>query len=327
MASSAIENNSPLAVIVGPTASGKSPLGVWLAGRLGGEVVSCDSTQVYRGFDIGTAKPTQAERRTVPHHLIDVLEPNEVFTAGDYRRRAVSVLADLKQRERLPVLVVGTGLYLRGLLEGLAEAPLRSEEMRARLVARAERRKPGYLHRLLKRMDPEAAARIAPQDSPKIIRAIEVCALAGKPLTEVHRAGRQRLEGFRPVKIGLLPERNALYERIERRTAEMVDRGLLEEVRALVGKGIPASAKPFSFIGYKEMRAHIEGHLDLPRAIAAIQQATRRYAKRQLTWFRKEQDVRWFEGFGDDAKVMQGVLQHLQEELGIARKAATPGTP
>ncbi len=327
MNSEATENISPLAVIVGPTASGKSALGVWLAGRLGGEVVSCDSTQVYRGFDIGTAKPTQAERRSAPHHLIDLLEPNEVFTAGDYRRRAVSVLADLKERGRLPVLVVGTGLYLRGLLEGLADAPLRSEEMRARLAARAERRRPGYLHRLLKRMDPEAAARIAPQDSPKLIRAIEVCVLAGKPLTEVHRSGRQRLEGFRPLKIGLLPERNALYERIERRTADMIDRGLLEEVRALVGRGIAATAKPFSFIGYKELRAHIQGQLELPKAIAAIQHATRRYSKRQLTWFRKEPDVRWFDGFGDDAKVMQGVLQHLQEELGIASKAATPGIP
>jgi tRNA dimethylallyltransferase len=327
MAASSIETPSPLAVIVGPTASGKSALGVWLAGRLGGEVVSCDSTQVYRGFDIGTAKPTQAERRTVPHHLIDLLEPNEAFTAGDYRRRAICSLADLKQRGKLPVLVVGTGLYLRGLLEGLSEAPLRSEELRKRLIARADRRRPGYLHRLLKRMDPEAAARIAPQDSPKLIRAIEVCVLAGKPLTEVHRSGRQRLEGFRPVKIGLLPDRNALYERIERRTAEMIDRGWLDEVRALVGKGIPATAKPFSFIGYKELRAHLDGKLELTKAIADIQQATRRYAKRQLTWFRKEQDVRWFEGFGDDAKIMQSVLQHLQEALGIARKAATPGTP
>ncbi len=326
MTSSAIENLSPLAVIVGPTASGKSALGVWLAGRLGGEVVSCDSTQVYRGFDIGTAKPTQAERRSVPHHLIDLIEPNEVFTAGDYRRRAIGVLADLKERGRLPVLVVGTGLYLRGLLEGLSDAPERSEELRTRLTARSDRRRPGYLHRLLKRMDPDSAARIASQDSPKLIRAIEVCVLAGKPLTEVHRSGRQRLEGFRPMKVGLLPERNALYERIERRTAEMIDHGWADEVRSLMGKGIPGSAKPFSFIGYKELRAHFDGKLELPKAIATTQQATRRYAKRQLTWFRKERDVRWFEGFGDDAKVMQSVLQHLQEELGIARKAATPGT-
>ncbi|HUK32213.1 MAG TPA: tRNA (adenosine(37)-N6)-dimethylallyltransferase MiaA [Candidatus Acidoferrum sp.] len=318
---------TPLAIIVGPTASGKSALGVWLAGRLGGEVVSCDSTQVYRGFDIGTAKPTSAERRSVRHHLIDLLDANEVFTAGDYRRHAIGVLADLKERGKLPVLVVGTGLYLRALLEGLADAPLRSEELRTRLMTRADRRRPGYLHRLLKKMDPAAAARIAPQDSPKLIRAIEVCMLAGKPLTEVHRSGRQRLEGVRPLKIGLMPERNALYERIERRTAEMIDHGWRDEVRALVGKGIPAGAKPFSFIGYKELRANLEGHLELPKAIATIQQATRRYAKRQLTWFRKEKDVRWFEGFGDDAKIMQAVLQHLQEELGIAHKAAAPGTP
>jgi len=326
MNSATLPDLTPLVAIVGPTASGKSALAVWLAGRLGGEVVSCDSTQVYRGFDIGTAKPTEQERRAVPHHLIDLLEPRELFTAGDYRRLAISVLAGLKQRKRLPILAAGTGLYLRALLEGLADAPVRSEELRARLMARADRRRPGYLHRLLKRVDPEAAARIAPNDTPKLIRAIEVCVLAGKSLTELHRAGRQRLEGFRPLKVGLIPERNALYVRIERRTADMIDRGWLQEVRELVAKGIPASAKPFSFIGYKELRAHLEGRIELPKAVASIQQATRRYAKRQLTWFRKEQDVRWFEGFGDDAKTMQAVLQHLRGEMGVAHRTAAPGT-
>jgi tRNA dimethylallyltransferase len=326
MTSPPVENLTPLVIIIGPTASGKSALGVWLAGRLGGEVVSCDSTQVYRGFDIGTAKPTAAERRSVPHHLIDLLEAHEVFTAGDYRRHATGVLADLKERGKLPVLVAGTGLYLRALLEGLSDAPLRSEELRKRLMTRADRRRPGHLHRLLKKMDPGAAAKIAPQDTPKLIRAIEVCVLAGKPLSEVHRSGRQRLEGVRPLKIGLMPDRNALYERIERRTAEMIERGWRDEVRGLACKGIAETAKPFSFIGYKELRANLEGKLELPKAVAAIQQATRRYAKRQLTWFRKERDVRWFEGFGDDANVMQAVLQHLQEELGIARKTANLGT-
>ncbi len=315
----------PLLVIVGPTASGKSTLGILLARRFGGEVVSCDSTQVYRGFDVGTAKPTLKERTGIPHHLLDILEPNEVFTAGDYRRRALDVLADLRTRGKLPVLTVGTGLYLRALLEGLADAPLRSEELRARLRARAERRAPGHLHRLLAKMDPESAARIGPRDTAKLVRAIEVCVLAGKPITELHKAGRHRLEGFRPIKIGLMPQRADLYERIEQRTVEMMDHGWPSEVKSLITKGVPADAKPFSFIGYREVRAHIEGKLDLPTAAKTIQQATRRYAKRQFTWFRKEQDVRWFEGFGDDSAIAREAVSHIEKELGIASTGAAGG--
>ncbi len=316
----------PLVVIVGATASGKSALGILLAQRFGGEVVSCDSTQVYRGFDVGTAKPTPKERAIVPHHLLDILEPHEVFTAGDYRRRALEVLSDLRSRSRLPVLTVGTGLYLRALLEGLADAPLRSEELRARLRARAERRAPGHLHRLLAKMDPESAARIGPRDTSKLVRAIEVCVLAGKTITELHKAGRHRLEGFRPIKIGLMPARADLYERIEQRTVEMMDHGWPKEVRALIARGTPADAKPFSFIGYREVRAHLEGKLDLPNAAKAIQQATRRYAKRQLTWFRKESDVRWFEGFGDDPAMSREVLSHIEKELGLASTGAAGGS-
>src|SRR5580698_1956012 len=208
---------APLVVILGPTASGKSTLGVWLAERIGGEIVACDSTQLYRGFDIGTAKPSVAERRGVPHHLIDVLSPAEPATAGGYREAALRVLEDLRRRGGIPILTVGTGLYLRALLEGLADVPQRSEELRIRLRASAGENAPGHLHRLLARLDPEAAEKIAAADEQKLIRAIEVCVLTRRPVSEVHRTGRTRLAGWRALKIGLMPPREALYERIHAR--------------------------------------------------------------------------------------------------------------
>jgi tRNA dimethylallyltransferase len=186
----------------------------------------------------------------------------------------------------------------------------------------AERYGAGYLHRALRRIDAAAATRIGPRDTPKLMRAIEISILAGKPVTEVQSARRQKLEGFHVIKIGLMPPRTALYERIERRTIEMMDRGWLTEVRGLVEKRVPASAKPFSFIGYGELRANLEGKLKLPTVVAAIQQATRRYAKRQVTWFRKEPDVKWFEGFGDDAHLAAESLQYLRGELGLRAASA-----
>mgnify|MGYP001617133408 CR=1 FL=1 len=306
---------APLVAIVGPTASGKSALAVWLAEGLDGEVVACDSTQVYRHFDIGTAKLRVDERRGIPHHLIDLLEPEEIFTAGDYRRRAEPVLEDLRRRGKLPILTVGTGLYLRALLEGLADAPTRSEELRTRLGERAKVRGPAYLHRLLQRLDPTAATRIGPRDQPKLIRAIEVCLLAGRPISEVHSSGRAGLQGFHPLKVGLMPPRAALYERIDRRAQEMLERGWPEEVKNLIARGLPANAKPFQFIGYRELRAHLAGKMSLEHAVAAIQQATRRYAKRQMTWFRKEPGVRWFDGFGDAPETSEHVLAYLEEQL------------
>src|SRR5579862_6639806 len=294
----------PLVAIVGPTASGKSALAVALARSFKGEVVACDSTQVYRGFDIGTAKPTVEERGGVPHHLLDLVDPNFPFTAGEYRARAVAVLKDLRQRAHLPILTVGTGLYLRALLEGLADAPARSEELRARLEAGANAHSLQYLHRVLRRLDPEAAVRIGSRDRPKMIRAIEVCLLTGRPISEVHRGGRAPLEGYRPIKIGLQPPRAALYDRIERRTRTMLDRGWLEEVAGLVRNGVPQNSKPFDFIGYSELRAHLEGTVSLAAATKAIAQSTRRYAKRQLTWFRKEALVHWLPGFGDDPAIV-----------------------
>ncbi len=294
----------PIVAIVGPTASGKSSLAVALARKLNGNVLACDSTQVYRGFDIGTAKPSQEESGGVPHHLLDLVDPWFPFTAGEYRARAISVLGEMQRRARLPILTVGTGLYLRALLEGLSDAPARSEELRARLEAGANARSLQYLHRVLRRLDPEAALRIGSRDRPKMIRAIEVCLLTGRPLSEIHRSGRTPLEGYHPIKIGLQPPRAALYDRIERRTQTMLDRGWLEEVAGLIRNGVPQNAKPFDFIGYSELRAHLEGTVTLAAATKAIAQATRRYAKRQLTWFRKEPLVHWFPGFGDDPAVV-----------------------
>lgn len=304
----------PLVAVVGPTASGKSALGVHLAERLGGEVVACDSTQLYRGFDVGTAKPSASDRRSIPHHLIDVYGPNDEATAGGYRQLALSVLQDLRNRKRLPVFTVGTGLYLRALVEGLAEVPQRSEELRARLRAAAEERLPGYLHRLLKRLDPEAAQKIAPADEQKLLRSIEVCVLARKPISEVHRAGRVPLEGWRVLKVGLLPPREKLNERIHARTDAMLERGWLQEVQTLLASGLSEEAKPFDFIGYRELRAVLQEKISLADAREAIQQATRRYAKRQITWFRKESGVCWFPGFGDDPGVQAGAVEWLHAE-------------
>jgi len=296
-------SHPPLVVIVGPTASGKSSLGIFLAKEFSGEVVVCDSTQLYRGFDIGTAKPSRTERQEIPHHLLDVLDPTEASTAGGYRDRALAVLADLKRRSRAPLLTVGTGLYLRALLEGLADLPQRSEEIRQRLRASAEEHGAGHLHNMLEHLDPQAARQIAAADEQKLIRAIEICLLSGKSLTEVHRAGRTPLTGWRVIKIGLEAPREALYERIHRRTDAMLAAGWLDEVRDLVASGLPEYAKPFDFIGYRELRAHLRGEITLEAARTAIQQGTRQYAKRQITWFRREANVHWLGGFGDDAQI------------------------
>ena len=312
----------PLVAVIGPTASGKSSLGVWLAEQLGGEVVACDSTQLYRGFDIGTAKPTPGERHGIPHHLVDVLAPEEAATAGGYRQMALAVLTDLRQRGRLPIFTVGTGLYLRALLEGLADVPQRSEELRERLRLSAREHGPGHLHHILRRLDSEAAQKISPADEQKVIRAIEVCLITKKPLTELHRSGRAPLQGWRVLKIGLARDREALYARIHARTDAMLARGWLEEVRSLLEAGLPADAKPFDFIGYGELRAVLRGRITMDDAIAAIQQFTRRYAKRQLTWFRREPAVHWLKGFGDDALLQSRALNWLREQGVIQGRGA-----
>lgn len=312
----------PLVAVVGPTASGKSALGVWLAEKFGGEILACDSTQFYRGFDIGTAKPGQEERRGVPHHIIDLLTPFEEATAGGYRERALTVLEELRRRGRLPIFTVGTGLYLRALLEGLADVPQRSEELRKRLRASSQAHSGGYLHRMLRRLDPEAAGRIRAADEQKLIRAIEVCVLTRRPVSQVHRTGRTPLVGWRALKIGLLPTRESLYARIHARTDVMLERGWIEEVRGLMESGLPENAKPFDFIGYRELREVLREEKKLEDARAAIQQATRRYAKRQLTWFRREPGVHWLAGFGDDPSVQKQAEAWLRREGLTGSRAA-----
>jgi tRNA dimethylallyltransferase len=314
----------PLVAILGPTASGKSSLAIALAEKLGGEVIACDSTQVYRGFDIGTAKPSAAQRRDVPHHMMDLVSPADAFTAGEYRKRALEVLADLRRRHRLPIFAVGTGLYFRALLEGLADAPARSDRLRARLNATGAKRGGAHLHKILRRLDPAAAERISPNDRQKIVRAVEVCLLAGRPLTELHRAGRRGLQGYATLKIGLNPPRSALYERIERRVRLMLDQGWSEEVATLMAEGAPKTAKPLEFIGYRELRAHAETGQPLSNTVEAIAQATRRYAKRQLTWFRRESDVQWFAGFGDAPDTLSATLDYLEPLLKQFHNAAGP---
>jgi tRNA dimethylallyltransferase len=291
----------PLLVVVGPTGSGKSELAIRIALALGGEIVNCDSLQVYRGFDIGTAKLAADERQGVPHHLIDVVDPQQVFTAGDYARLAKAALRDIVARGRIPVLAGGTGFYLRALLEGLFPGPQRDDGVRARLDDR-EQRRPGSLHRILSRLDPEAARRIHANDKNKTMRALEVRLLAGRALSAMFEQGRNALTGFHPIKLGLDPPREALYERLNARSSTMFERGLVEEVRALLARGVSRHAKPFESLGYKQALQVIDETLLLEAAIQSTQLETRRYAKRQLTWFRREQGVQWLSGFGDEPR-------------------------
>ena len=300
---SATASDPLLLVILGPTASGKSALAISLAERFSGEIVSCDSVAVYRNFEIGTAKPSRDDRARIPHHLIDVADPGEPFTAGEYARQARTALNDIAQRKHPPIVVGGTGLYLRALLEGLFPGPQRSDELRERLRARATERGSAYLHRLLQRLDPASAAAIHPNDSPKLIRAVEVCLTARGPMSELWQQGRDPLKGFRVLRIGLNPAREQLYERINRRAAQMFDDGLIAETQTLLERY--GDVSPIHSLGYQQALQHIRGELTLAQAIAAAQQGHRNYAKRQMTWFRREPDVTWLEGFGDDPVIRE----------------------
>jgi tRNA dimethylallyltransferase len=308
------KQQSALPVVLGPTASGKSELAIHIALEFGGEIVSCDSLQIYRGFDIGTAKVPEAERHGIPHHMIDVVEPTGLYTAGEYSRAARQVLHEISARGRTPVVVGGTGFYLRALLEGLFPGPQRNEALRAKLEQR-EQRRPGSLHRILSRLDPESAARIHSNDRSKIIRALEVRLLEGAPITGAFHRGRAALQGYRAIKLGLNPPRALLYERMNTRTSRIFEQGLVEEVRGLLAAGVPKHAKPFESLGYKQALAMLEGRLTAQEALASTQLETRRYAKRQLTWFRKEQNVHWLRGFGDDPAVQQQAITILRREF------------
>ncbi len=302
-------------MVLGPTGSGKTVLSLALAERFRGEIVNCDSVAVYREFEIGTAKPTAAERARVPHHMLDVVDPCGFITAGEYARQAREVLQQIKARGALPIVVGGTGLYLRALLEGLFAGPQRSEELRERLRQRAEEKGPGYLHRLLARLDPATAGKIHAHDTPKLLRAIEVCLASRTKMSEMWKQGRDPLQGFRIVRLGLDPDRKALYERINQRAQRMFDDGLSDETLILLEK-YGAAPRPLSALGYKQALALMRGEFEREGAVQAAQQAHRNYAKRQMTWFRREPDVIWISGFGDDARVQSEAIrkiEHMQE--------------
>jgi len=303
-----------LIAVVGPTGSGKTALSLALGQHFGGEIVNCDSLALYRGFEIGTAKPGVDERAHAPHHLLDVVEPATVFTAGDYAQAARRVVAEIAARGRLPIVVGGTGLYLRAFLEGLFAGPKRSEELRQRLREIAGRNGSPYLHRMLVRLDTAAARKIHVNDAPKLIRALEVCLQSRHKMTELWQRGREPLSGFRILRIGLDPERAALYERINQRARRMFDSGLVEETGKLVGR-YGASIPQLQSLGYREALQLLRGEVDRESAIAAAQQAHRNYAKRQMTWFRREPEVHWLRGFGDEPEIQAQALTLVSKHL------------
>jgi tRNA dimethylallyltransferase len=303
----------PLVAIVGPTGSGKSDLALRLCQSFAGEVVNCDSLQIYRHFDIGTAKLQPGERLGIPHHMLDIADPDEVFTAGEFAARARPVL-DRMAAEKLPVVVGGTGFYLRALLDGLFPAPARDDAVRVRLAARQKRR-PGSLHRLLRRFDPRSAQSIHPNDEPKTMRALEVYLLTGRTISSWFGEPRRALAGFAPLKIGLDPPREELYRRLDLRCQQMFAAGLTGEVRRILDMGWPASAKPFESHGYAQALRLLRGEMTPGEALIEAQRNTRRYAKRQMTWFRKEPGVHWISGFGNDPSTVYRAVDLVGNHL------------
>jgi tRNA dimethylallyltransferase len=309
---SLVEETRLLVVILGPTGSGKTSLSVALAQRFEGEIVSCDSVAVYRGLEIGSAKPSPEQRKLIPHHLLDVVDPDAFYTAGDYSRAAREAIAGIVGRGRLPIVTGGTGLYLRALLQGLFPGPQRSPALRDRLLRKAETRGPLCLHRILKRLDPASAARIHANDTAKVIRAIEVTLAVSRPMSEAWKDGREALTGYRILRLGLDPVRSELYERLNARARAMFAQGLIEETRELISRY--GRTPVLDSLGYRQAAQHLAGALTLEQAVAAASQGHRNYAKRQLTWFRREPEVCWLKGFGDDpslrAQAESLVAQH-----------------
>ena len=310
-----------LVVILGPTASGKTSLSLAIAQKFKGEIVNCDSVAMYREFDIGTAKPSLAERSQVPHHLFDCLNPDQETTAGEYARKARAILAEIASRQHLPIVVGGTGLYLRALVEGLFPGPQRSEDLRERLRGRSASRGSIYLHRILARLDPGAAEKIHPNDAPKLIRAIEVCLASRQKMTDLWQKGRDPLRGFQILRLGLDPDRAQLYERINERAGRMFESGLLEETKRLIDR-YGAVLRPLSSLGYKQAVQFLRRELTREQAIQAAQQGHRNYAKRQMTWFRREPDVIWLNGFGDDSGIQANAIGEVERSL-----SQTPADP
>lgn len=309
----------PLVVLTGATASGKTALALRLAQEFDGEIVSCDSVAVYRGMEIGTAKPSLEERALAPHHMIDVAWPDEACTAGDYSRMARESIAGIMERGHLPIVAGGTGLYLRALIDGLFPAPPRQEGLRERLRKTAASRGPTYLHRMLARLDPAAARAIHPNDVPKAVRAIEVSLAARLPLTEQWQQGRDALTGYRILRLGLNPPRAQLYERINERAAAMFERGLVEETERLVER-YGYECRPLASLGYAEAVALLRGEIGRDEAVQRAQQGHRNYAKRQGTWFRREPAMHWLSGCGDDEAVWKEARQLVQQHIDVPRE-------
>jgi len=301
--------------VLGPTATGKSALGLAIAERYDGEIVNCDSTAVYRGFDIGTDKLPAAERRGIPHHLIDIVDPTDEYTAAQYARDASAAILDILSRGKLPVIVGGTGFYYRALTRGLFPGPGRDARLRERLEQIAARRGPERLHRLLNRVDAESARRIQPRDTKRMVRALEVYLLTGRPLTDHFAETRAPLPDVEFVPVVLKLPAAAISERVTRRVDEQFEGGLLDEMRRLLTQGVPETARPFGGLVYRQALEHLHGIRDEAATRALISQENRRYARRQLIWFRKEPNLTWFDGPGESPATIAGVLDFLRPRL------------
>jgi tRNA dimethylallyltransferase len=308
---------SPVLAIVGPTATGKSALGMALAEELGGEIVNADALQVYRGLDIGTAKPGPADRARVPHHLIDVLEPHEVYSAGEFARRAREAIAGIEERGRVPVVVGGSGLYLRALLSGISPIPPGDLEVRRKLRERLEAEGLAVLREELAHLDPPTAARLSAGDTQRILRALEVALVTGRPLSSWIAEQPFGSQAIAAVCVGLTLPRGILYDQIAGRVAWMMEEGWLEEVEGLLRQGLSPGLPAFQAIGYRQLVRHLEGDGSLEQAVAEIIRETRRFAKRQETWFRKEPDVTWFSA-QELKRQIPGVLEHAKHR-GLGR--------
>ncbi|HEV8345213.1 MAG TPA: tRNA (adenosine(37)-N6)-dimethylallyltransferase MiaA [Vicinamibacterales bacterium] len=306
---------NPLVAILGPTATGKSALAFAIAERFGGEIINCDSTAVYRGFDIGTDKIAATDRRGIPHHLIDIADPTDEYTAAQFARDAADVVHDIHARGRLPILAGGTGFYYRALTRGLFPGPGKNAALRRRLESIAERRGVTFLHRMLERVDAGSATRIQPRDLKRLVRALEVYFLTGIPMTD-HFAGTvSPLPDVEVVAIGLRLPAAETSARVTRRVDEQFERGLLDEIRTLLARGIPETARPFGGLVYRQALEHLHGVRDEAATRALIAQENRRYARRQLIWFRKEPNLVWFEGPGESPSTIAAVTTFIDQRL------------
>jgi len=300
--------------IVGPTASGKSTLGIEVALRLGGEIINCDSVQVYQGIQIATAKVPLAERRGIPHHLIDFVSPNINYTAGDWAREAALTIEDVQGRGRVPILVGGTGLYLRALRNPFFPSPQTDEDIRRRLNKLREGRGAEHLHRLLQRLDPQSAAQLYPRDWPRVQRAIEVRLQTGAAMSQQKNGRPEPHESARRLRVIVLnPPRAELYRRINERAEKHFAAGLVEEVKTLLSQGVPANSNALGAHGYRRVVEYLEGKRDLKSAVEQTKLDVRHYAKRQLTWFRREPGAEWFEGFGENEHLQSAILKASAE--------------